>query len=80
MPRYTEPQRRLIAAIRAAGDYAEYWPIMNDWVRDAGPARSLALHNINRTVDTLIRRGIIALDHDGLLTLTDRAPQDDRTT
>jgi hypothetical protein len=69
----TPPQRRLVLAIRAAGDWAEFWPIMNDWVRDAGPAKALALRNINRTVDTLVRAGYVTIDDDGLFHLTARA-------
>ena len=61
----TPAQKRLVAAIAAAEPLAEYWPIVNDWVRDAGPAKSLALRNITRTVDALIRAKVIALDDDG---------------
>lgn len=66
----TTAQRRLIDIIRAYGDYAEYWPIVNDWVKDKGPAKALALRNINRTVDSLVRDGYILIDEDGLFHLT----------
>lgn len=40
----TKPQQRLIDEIgrhiRTRGD-AEYWPVVNDWVNDAGPAKVL---------------------------------------
>lgn len=65
----TAPQRRLYDAITRAtdrGDTTEYWPIVNDWVKDAGPAAALALRNINRTVAALIRDGYISLTDDGL--------------
>jgi predicted transcriptional regulator len=65
----TPAQRRLLDIIRRHGDVAEYWPVMNDWVRDAGRAKSLALHNINRTVDALLRAGLVTLDDDGLFHL-----------
>ena len=68
----TSAQRRLIEAIRAQGDYAEYWPVVNDWVRDKGSAQSLALHNINRTVAALIRDGFITIDDEGLFRLTEK--------
>jgi hypothetical protein len=61
----TPAQQRLVDMIRAHGEYAEYWPVVNDWVRDAGPTKPLALRNINRTVDTLIRNGIVTIDEDG---------------
>ena len=66
----TAAQRRLVDTIRAHGEYAEYWPVVNDWVRDAGPARRLALRNINRTVDALVRGGYVTLDDDGLFHLS----------
>ena len=65
----TQAQRRLIDIIRTYGDYAEYWPVVNDWVRDGGRAKSLALRNINRTVDALVRRKLIHIDDDGLFRL-----------
>jgi len=58
-------QKRLVEAIRSYGDPAEYWPVVNDWVRDSGRAKSLALRNINRTVAALLRDGIVTLDDDG---------------
>ncbi len=70
----TLAQRRLIAEIRTHGDDgAEYWPVVNDWVRDKGRAKSLALRNIIRTVDALIRDGYVTIDDDGLFHLTERA-------
>lgn len=69
----TKAQRRLLEAIRAEGDSAEYWPIVNDWVRDAGPAKAFALRNINRTVAALIQGGHITIDDDGLFHLTGRS-------
>lgn len=72
----TTAQRRLIDVIRAYGGApgeqgAEYWPVVNDWVRDRGPASRLALHNINRTVAALIDAGQITIDDDGLFHLCD---------
>ncbi len=61
----TAAQLRLLRVIRQHGDHAEYWPVVNDWVRDSGPAQSLALRNINRTVAALIRDGYIRLDDEG---------------
>jgi len=66
----THAQRRLIELIRSYGASAEYWPVVNDWVKDAGPAKSLALRNINRTVDALVRGGYVTIDDDGLFHLT----------
>lgn len=66
----TPAQQRLIDLIRHAGNNAEYWPIVNDWVRDSGPTKALALRNINRTVAVLIKRGVITIDDDGLFHLT----------
>jgi len=66
----TPAQQRLLDLIRVYGGAdggAEYWPVVNDWVRDRGPAKSLALRNINRTVDALIKAGAVTLDDDGLL-------------
>jgi hypothetical protein len=68
----TATQARFIQiakAYGADGNGAEYWPVANDWVRDCGRAKSLALRNINRTVDALIRRGVIHIDDDGLIHL-----------
>ena len=66
----TPAQQRLVAAIRSAGDYAEYWPVVNEWVRDAGPAKSLAFTNINRTVAALMRANVVTIDDDGCFHLT----------
>jgi hypothetical protein len=66
--RLTAAQQRLLHEIRAQGGSdgrAEYWTVVNDWVKDAGPAAVLALHNINRTVAALLRTGTVALDNDG---------------
>ncbi len=65
----TPAQRRLVETIRTYGDCAEYWPVVNDWVRDAGPAAALALRNINRTVAALVRDGYVSIDEDGLFHL-----------
>ena len=65
----TIAQQRLLDVIASYGDCAEYWPVVNDWVRSAGPAQALALRNINRTVAALIRAGYIAVDDDGLFQL-----------
>lgn len=64
--RLTLAQQRLVDIIRQAGDNAEFWPVVNDWVKDCGPAKTLALRNINRTVETLIKHGILTVDDDGL--------------
>lgn len=69
----TSAQRRLVEVIRAYGECAEYWPVVNDWVRDSGPVKALALRNINRTVDALIRSGVVTLDDDGMFHLTEAA-------
>lgn len=66
----TQAQRRLIAEIRSQGGAdggAEYWPVVNDWVKDCGAVKSLALRNITRSVEALIRDGYITLDDEGLL-------------
>ncbi len=68
----TDAQRRLLDTIRRYGDNAEYWPVVNDWVRDRGPAKALALRNINRTVDALVRQRRITIDDEGMFQLTDR--------
>ena len=69
----TPAQRRLIQCIRDAQGIAEDRPVVNDWVKDRGPAASLALTNINRTVDVLIRQGYITIDADsGEFQLTER--------
>jgi len=76
----TPAQRRLIEEIRSQGGDkdgpnggAEYWPVVNDWVHDAGRVKSLALRNINATVAVVIREGYVTLDDDGLFHLTDKA-------
>jgi hypothetical protein len=69
----TPAQRRLIETVKAHGEFAEYWPVMEDWLKDKGPTKSLALHNINRTVDVLVRGGYILIDDDGLIQLTEKA-------
>lgn len=71
----TAAQSRLLDTIRAYGGTeegggAEYWPVVNDWVRDSGPQRSLALRNIDRSISALIRAGQIRLDEDGYLHIT----------
>lgn len=68
----TQAQRRLIEVIRTHGDGAEFWPVVNDWVRDKGPAKTLALRNINRTVDALVRDGYVTIDEDGLFHLKEQ--------
>lgn len=65
----TPAQHRLVALIRAAGDCAEYWPVVNDWLNLESGA--LALNNINRTVATLIRKGVITVNDDGVFQLTE---------
>ena len=74
-------QRRLIDTIRAQSlgeDGAEYWPVVNDWVRDAGRAKSLALRNINATVAAVIRNGYVTLDEDGMCGARGRRAADGR--
>lgn len=63
--RMTSAQRRLVNIIKSYGDCAEYWPVVNDWVK-GGNSYPLALTNINRTVDILMRAGIIHLTEDGM--------------
>jgi hypothetical protein len=67
----TAAQLRLVEVIRTQtrDGAAEFWPVVNDWVKDAGPAKALALRNINRTVDALVRKGIVTIDDDGLFHL-----------
>ena len=67
----TNAQRRLIETIRNYGSFAEYWPVVNDWVKYSGPVKSLALHNINRTVAALLKSGHITIDDDGLFHIID---------
>ena len=74
MPRLplTAAQRRLLDVIRQYGgadDGAEYWPVMNEWVKDKGPMRALALTNINRTVAALLKQGAITIDDNGYIHL-----------
>lgn len=72
----TQAQRRLLDEIRRQGGAdeggAEYWPVVNDWVRDAGRAKALALRNINRTVEAVIKAGYASIDEDGMFHLTER--------
>lgn len=68
----TGAQQRLVDEIKAQGGAeggAEYWHVVNEWVRDAGPAKALALHNINRTVAVVLKSGLVTLDDDGLFQL-----------
>lgn len=72
-PRLSPAQRRLLDVIRAyggAGEGAEYWPAVNDWVKDGGRAKALALHNINATVAALLKAGVVTIDDDGLFHIT----------
>jgi hypothetical protein len=72
-PARTPAQDRLLEEIRRQGGAdggAEYWPVVNDWVRDAGPAQALAFRNITRTVAALLRSGMVTLDDDGYFHLT----------
>ncbi len=65
----TAAQKRLFDLIADEGgrdDGAEYWPVMNTWVRDSGRARSLALRNINASVAALLKTGLVTLDDGGL--------------
>lgn len=66
----THTQRRLLDAIRRAEPYAEYWPVVNDWVHPKSHA--LALRNINATVAALVRDGYVVIDDDGMFRLTER--------
>ena len=65
----TAAQRRLVDLVREAGDCAEFWPVVNDWIKGAGG--SLALRNINRTVAALERAGVLVVDDDGIFRLTE---------
>jgi hypothetical protein len=71
----TQAQQRLVKMIHEYGgdDGAEYWPVVNDWVKDRGRAKALALRNINRTVNALVSAGIVTIDDEGLFHVTDRA-------
>lgn len=68
----TPAQKRLVDIIRSYDDCAEYWPVVNDWVKDKGPAGSLAFRNQERTVAALLRSGVVTIE-DGLFRLTERA-------
>ena len=70
----TPAQRRLLDVLKLSvnDEGCEFWPLMNDWVRDRGPAQSLALRNINQTFDSLRRSGLIVLDEDGVVHLTEK--------
>lgn len=65
----TPAQQRLVDQLRAEGGEAEYWPLMNDWVKDKGSASSLAFRNICRTVDALVRDRIIEVTDEGYVRL-----------
>lgn len=68
----TRAQQRFVDIARqygAADDGAEYWPVANEWVKDRGSAAALALRNINRTTDALIRAKVISIDDDGYIHL-----------
>lgn len=73
----TAAQQRLLKEIKAHGgdqEYgAEYWPVMNDWVKDAGPAKALAHRNIVRATDAILATGLVVLDEDGNFRLTEKA-------
>lgn len=66
----TKAQRRLVDIIRAYGETAEFWPVVNEWIDDGrlGADRwlpnPLALRNVNRTVAVLVREKIVAIDED----------------
>lgn len=71
----TPAQQRLFDSIRAqcdGGFTAEYWPTVNDWVKDSGRTAPLAFRNIGRTVDALLRSGLVALSDDGHFTLAEQ--------
>ena len=64
----SEAQQRLLDIIehRAdSGGLVEYWPIVNDWVKDSGRAQALAMTNINRTTNALIKKGLVEITPDG---------------
>jgi hypothetical protein len=70
----TPKQRQLIATVRARGgekDGAEYWPVVHDCARDGVAVKSFELRSINRAVETLIARGDLTFDADGLLRIAD---------
>ena len=64
----TNAQQRLLDGIRGHGGAdssgAEYWPVVNDWVK-SGIGPELSLRNINRTVNAVLRDGHATLDDDG---------------
>ena len=69
MKKLTSAQLRIVVTLRREGP-TEYWPLMNDWVRDSGPVKALAFTNIERTMDTLLRANVVALDEDsGMVSL-----------
>jgi len=69
MKKLTSAQLRIVDTLRREGP-TEYWPLMNDWVRDSGPAKALAFTNIERTMNTLLRANVVALDEDsGMVSL-----------
>lgn len=65
----TQAQRRLVEMLQARGGEEEYWPLVNDWVRDRGRAKALAFRNICRTMDALVRDRVVAIDDDGIVRL-----------
>lgn len=69
----TAAQRRLLDTIARYGDDADYWPVVNDWVKDRGAIQPLALRNILATVDACIRQGLVTIADDGRFELTPHA-------
>jgi hypothetical protein len=70
----TAAQRRLYEVIRsecARVGEAEYWPTVNDWVKDRGAINSLAFHNITRTVEALLKTGLVTLSDEGYFQLVE---------
>lgn len=70
----TFAQKRLIAIITAYGENAEYWPVVNDWIKGDTACRPfpLALRNINRTVSALLRAKVVTINDDGYFQLVRR--------
>jgi hypothetical protein len=66
----TKAQERLVQMLKARDGEEEYWPLMNDWVKDSGRAKALAFRNICRTVDAMVRDGLITVDDDGMVRLS----------
>ena len=65
MRRPTPAQRRLLDLLASRGGEDEFWPLVNDWMHNS--ARELSQHNVNRTIDALLRDGRIRITDAGYI-------------